>query len=119
MNAAWIFVSIGDGAADCGDWVALRVMIQMADSINHAIPRLDELETAVSDLIAAGLVESDGSRTRLTPDGCKAFNAARHRHVGHIQRFLELGHAWEDRGFPAVANKTWVLDEDEYRAAAF
>ena len=116
MNEAWIFVSIGDAGGDQG-LVDLDKVIGMADSNNHSIPNPDELEEAVSNLMAAGLVEANGVETRLTEAGGKAGAKENARHVGHIQRFLDLDRQWRSRGYPAPVAKSWFLDEETWRQA--
>jgi hypothetical protein len=116
VNDAWIFLSIGD-AVPCGEWASLAMVLTMADSINHSVPTVEELEGSISKLIAAGLVDSDGTRTRLTSAGCEALRIANAPPVGHIQRFLELGHAWEKQAFPPNAARSWRLAPDSYREA--
>ena len=75
MSDAWIFLAIGHGGG-CTRWVRLSEVIGMADGLNHSIPTTSELATSISNLTAAGLVERQGTDTRLTPAGCEAFEAA-------------------------------------------
>ncbi len=75
MNDAWIFMSIGD-AGGVGRWVTLRRLIGAADSNNHSIPTIEELEDTFSKLIAAGLVETRGTDARLTSAGIDAYRTA-------------------------------------------
>lgn len=116
MTDAWIFLSIGDEGG-CDKWVPLSHLIRAADSNNHALPTIGELEHSISKLLAAGLVEAEGTRTRLTPLGCTEFHVANRGEVGHIQRMLELGELWQARNYPPPAVQTWRLDPQVYRAA--
>jgi len=116
MSDAWIFLSIGDSGG-CEKWVPLDELIRAADSNNHAIPTIAELEQSVSNLTGAGLVEADGVLTRLTASGCHAHRAANQKRVGHIQRMFDLSHEWKARGYPPTAPKSWWLDEATYRGA--
>ena len=113
---AWIFVSIGD-AKGLNGWAPLRDVIGAADSRNHAIPSIAELEGAVSRLVAAGLVESRGTETRLTAAGAKAFKDAERPRAGHIERMFRLGQEWDRADFPPDAPISWSLTESDWEAA--
>jgi hypothetical protein len=116
VSDAWIFLSIGDSGG-CAQWVPLDALIRAADSNNHAIPTIAELEDSVSKLAAAGLVETDGPQTRLTPLGCEAHRAADRAGVGHIQRMFDLSEDWKAQGYPPAAPKSWWLEPATYRDA--
>jgi hypothetical protein len=116
MNEAWIFVSIGDAGGDT-DWVGLDALIRMADFNNHLVPNADELEEAISNLVAARLVEADDTRTRLTAVGRDLFREVNERPVGFITRFADLDGEWRARGYPPESPGTWTLDEETWRRA--
>jgi hypothetical protein len=116
MSDAWIFLSIGD-AGGRAKWIALDKLIAAADSNNHAIPTVGELEQSVSNLVAAGLVETRGLETRLTHRGVSAFREAQKLRVGHIERMLRVDEAWRARGYPPGAPKSWSVHPDSYARA--
>ena len=116
LNGAWIFLSIGDAGGSQG-WVGLDGVIGMADANNHSIPNPDELEEAVSNLVAAGLVLTEGTRMRLTEAGDRVYGEANERPVGHITRMFELGDSWRARDYPKQVPKSWSLDEQTWRQA--
>jgi hypothetical protein len=115
-DAAWFFLSIGDAGGRDG-WASLRDVIGSADSNNHSIPTANELSQGVSRLVAAGLVQTDGSRTQLTEGGREAFDTANRHGRGHIDRMLILSKAWEEAGFPPASPTTWSVSEAEFAAA--
>jgi hypothetical protein len=116
VNEAWILLSIGD-AGGVGEWADPAVVLVMADSINHLVPTRDDLSEAGSNLVAAGLVETDGLRMRLTESGAAIFIKTRARRVGHIRAFLDLADEWRSDGSPAAAPRSWSIDEAAWRAA--
>jgi len=113
---AWIFLSIGDAGGASG-WGDLDRVIGAADSNNHAIPTVGELEDAVRRLAGAGLVEADGTRLRLTDAGRSRYEAENQPGLGHIQRMLELSERWDVGEQPRGPEIAWHLDEEEWRAA--
>jgi len=112
---AWVFLSVGDGAGH--GWASLSDLIGMADSNNHSIPSREDLSGGVSRLVAAGLVETDGNRTRLTDAGKRAFKQANRHGRGHIERVFILGKSWEERSFPPEAGTSWSISKEDYDAA--
>lgn len=90
----------------------------MADANNHAIPATDELEQAVSNLLGAGLVETDGAATRLTAKGCQGYGDANVVGVGHIQRMFDLDQRWTAAGYPPDAPKSWFVGAEAVGAAS-
>lgn len=65
--AAWIFAAV----AWANHWgrCDLPGVLFAADAINHAKPRIEEVEGAVRHLVPAGLLDVSGDCFRLTPQG--------------------------------------------------
>jgi hypothetical protein len=116
VRNAWIFLSIGD-AGGTKKWVSLRSLIASADANNHDIPNLDDLEESMSNLVAAGLVETDGERTRLTAEGVHTYKSADRLGRGDIERVYILGKQWDARGYPPAAPRTWRVGEEALKRA--
>jgi hypothetical protein len=113
---AWIFLSIGD-AGGCAEWAPLDEVIGYADANNHLIPSIDELQGAVSRLTAARLVSTDGTRTRLTPEGVLVYEAAQASGVGHIERVMQLGAEWHAKSYPDDAPISWLITVEQFEQA--
>ena len=107
MSDAWIFLAVGMASRPSGT-ASIRGPVASADALNHGIPTKDEVETSVSRLIAAGLVDAYGEELWLTDAGVAEFDAAM-TGVPMIQAMLDLGRRWAATGFPPPSPRAWSV----------
>lgn len=113
---AWIFLSIGDAAGT--ESAPLDRVIGMADSMNHAIPTVQEFNEAVGQLLGAQLiVVNDHARYGLTKSGHKLYKAINSQKRGHITRFIETSKEWSMKSPLESHAVTWAISPDEFNRA--
>jgi len=111
---AWIFLSIGDAGPEPA---TLDKVISRADSMNHAIPTVEEFEGAIGQLLGAGLVAVSENKYELTRSGRSLYKDINAIQRGHIDRFIETAKQWR-RNAPTKADPVpWIVDPEGFRQA--
>ena len=103
-----MFLAIGM-AAKVAQTASMQGLAMMADALNRSgLPPRDEVESSVSRLIAAGLVDAHAEELWLTDAGSTLFEQAM---VGTspTTAMLELQRKWAATGFPPTAPRTWSV----------
>jgi hypothetical protein len=95
-EVTWLFLSIGD-AAPPREPAGWQNIIAAADSNNHSIPTIEEINIACGQLLGAGLIAMSREGVRLTESGSRLFAKVNARRVGHITRFVDLASEWREK----------------------
>jgi hypothetical protein len=94
--------------AEIEETVSIRALVSMADALMHGVPSKDDVETSVSRLIAAGLVDAYAEELWLTETGSALFDESM-AGTSPTTAMLNLGHKWAESGFPPSAPRTWAV----------
>jgi hypothetical protein len=110
---AWVFIAIADPSTEYGN--PLSNVIATADFYQHGIPTVSDIQHAVRDLSAGGLVRADGIVLALTDRGQAVWqqicaDGPVHRHFVLAEQAL--------RNIRCVAAAPgWSLDESVWEEA--